>query len=117
MTTPAGGLSEQQVLAIGRALLGELAALHAAGRVSGAVGPATVLVDDTGAVRLVEGPVDQAYVAPELLTGEPATPGSDLYSAAALMAHLFRGSPTLPPTAADLDPGIGWLLGPVLTAD
>src|SRR5687767_6706830 len=104
--TAAGGMSEQQVLAVGRALLTELARLHGSGRVSGAVGPATVLVDEQGVVHLVDGPPDQAYASPEVLTGQPATERSDLYSAGALLAHLFRGSPTLPPTAADLDPGI-----------
>ena len=61
--------------------------------------------------------MDHAYASPEVLSGRPATPASDLYSAAALMAHLFRGAPTLPPTVADLDAGVAWLLGPVLTAD
>jgi len=111
------GLTEPQVLAVARALLTELAALHAAGRVSGAVGPATVMVGEDGAVRIVDGPVDQAYASPEVLTGQPATVRSDLYSAGALLAHLFRGAPTLPPSVAGLDPGIAWLLGPVLAAD
>ena len=115
--TPPQVLSEQQVLAIGRALLTELAGLHESGRVSGAVGPSTVLVDEAGGVRLVEGPMDQAYASPEVLTGQPPTARSDLYSAAALLAHLFRGQATLPPTVADLEPGIAWLLGPVLVAD
>ncbi|KAA1425725.1 hypothetical protein [Nocardioides antri] len=115
--TAVGGMSEQQVLAVGRSLLTELARLHESGRVSGAVGPGTVLVDDQGVVHLVEGPPDQAYASPEVLTGQPATERSDLYSAGALLAHLFRGRPTLPPTAADLDRGIAWLLGPVLEVD
>ena len=115
--TSAGRLSEQQVLAIGRALLTELARLHQAGRVSGAVGPATVLVDERGEVQIAPGPPDHAYASPEVLRGQPPTERSDLYSAGALLAHLFRGAPTLPPTAADLDPGIGWLLGPVLEPD
>lgn len=112
-----GRLTEPQVLAVARGLLTELARLHETGAVSGVVGPATVLVDETGAVRVVDGPADQAYASPEVLTGQPATVRSDLYSAGALLAHLFRGRPTLPPTVADLDPGVAWLLGPVLTAD
>lgn len=112
-----GGLSEQQVLAVGRALLTELARLHETGGVSGVIGPATVLVDDAGGVLLVDGPLDQAYASPEVLTGQAPTARSDLYSAAALLAHLFRGEATLPPRVDDLDPGVGWLLGPVLTAD
>lgn len=111
------GLSEPQKLTVGRALLTELAGWHGAGRVHGAIGPATVLVDDAGVLTLVDGPVDQAYAGPEVLSGQPATPASDLYSAAALMAHLFRGAPTLPPSVAALDAGVAWLLGPVLTAD
>ncbi|MDZ5623603.1 hypothetical protein SFC88_22440 [Nocardioides sp. HM23] len=113
----ARGLTEPQVLAVGRGLLTELARLHEAGGVSGAVGPATVLVNDDGAVRLVDGPADRAYASPEVLTGQPPTARSDLYSAGALLAHLFRGEPTLPPSVADLDPGVAWLLGPVLAAD
>jgi hypothetical protein len=116
MSAP-GGLTEAQVLSLARGLLTELARVHEAGGVSGAVGPATVLVDEGGAVRLVDGPADQAYTSPEVLTGQPPTARSDLYSAGALLAHLFRGAPTLPPTVADLDPGIAWLLGPVLAAD
>ncbi len=105
MTAP-GGVSEQQVLAVGRGLLTELARLHEAGRVSGVVGPSTVLVDADGSVRLVEGGApDQAYASPEVLSGQPPTTRSDLYSAAAVLAHLFRGAATLPPTVADLDPG------------
>jgi hypothetical protein len=115
--TAAGGLSDQQVLTIARGLLEELARLHDAGSVSGAVGPSTVLVDDEGGVHLVQGPIDQAYASPEVIMGQPPTARSDLYSAAALLAHLFRGGPTLPPTVADLDPGVAWLLGPVLTPD
>ena len=115
MTT--GGLSEEQVLAIGHGLLTELARLHETGAVSGVIGASTVLVDDTGGVHLAPGAVDQAYASPEVLTGAPPTSRSDLYSAAALLAHLFRGQPTLPPRVDDLDPGVAWLLGPVLAAD
>jgi hypothetical protein len=116
MSAP-GGLTEAQVLSVARGLLTELARLHESGGVSGAVGPGTVLVDAEGGVRLVDGPADQAYASPEVLTGQPPTARSDLYSAGALLAHLFRGAPTLPPTVADLDPGVAWLLGPVLAAD
>lgn len=114
-----GALSEQQVLAIGHSLLAEVARLHAAGGVSGVIGPSTVLVDEHGTVRLTGavGVPDQAYAAPEVLTGQPPTTRSDLYSVAALLAHLFRGGATLPPTVADLDPGVAWLLGPVLATD
>ncbi len=112
------GLSEQQVLTIGRGLLIELVRLHEAGRVSGVLGPASVLVDADGSVRLAEGgQPDHAYASPEVLSGQPPTTHSDLYSAAAVLAHLFRGAATLPPTVADLDPGIAWLLGPVLATD
>lgn len=114
-----GALSEQQVLAIGHSLLAEVARLHAAGGVSGVIGPSTVLVDEHGTVRLTGavGVPDQAYAAPEVLTGQPPTTRTDLYSVAALLAHLFRGGATLPPTVADLDPGVAWLLGPVLATD
>uniref|UniRef100_UPI001C811DAD hypothetical protein n=1 Tax=Nocardioides stalactiti TaxID=2755356 RepID=UPI001C811DAD len=65
-----GVLSEQQVLAIGRGLLGELARRHDAGQVGGVVAPATVLVEPDGSVRLVDGPIDPAYAAPEVLAGQ-----------------------------------------------
>lgn len=111
------GLTEPQVLTVARGLLAELSRVHDAGGVSGAVGPGTVLVDESGAVRLVEGPVDHAYASPEVLAGQPPTVRSDLYSAGAVLAQLFRGEPTVPPTVADLDPGIAWLLGPVLASE
>ncbi len=110
-------LTEPQVLTVARGLLAELARVHDAGGVSGAVGPGTILIDESGAVRLVDGPADHAYASPEVLAGQPPTVRSDLYSAGAVLAHLFRGHPTVPPTVADLDAGIGWLLGPVLAAE
>ncbi len=111
------GLTEAQVLVVGRSLLTELARLHETGAVNGAIGPSTVLVDGRGGVRLVPGPADHAYASPEVLSGQPPTMRSDLYSAGALLAHLFRGEPRWPPTAADLDPGVARLLGPVLAAE
>ena len=111
------GLTEAQVLVVGRGLLTELARLHETGAVNGAIGPSTVLVDGRGGVRLVPGPADHAYASPEVLSGQPPTMRSDLYSAGALLAHLFRGEHRWPPTAADLDPGVAWLLGPVLAAE
>ena len=115
--SPPQGLTEPQVLTVARGLLAELARVHDAGGVSGALGPATVLVDEGGAVRLVGGQVDPVYASPEVLAGQPPTVRSDLYSAGAVLAHLFRGEPTVPPMVTDLDPGIAWLLGPVLAAD
>ena len=115
--SPPQGLTEPQVLTVARGLLAELARVHDAGGVSGALGPATVLVDEGGAVRLVGGQVDPVYASPEVLAGQLPTVRSDLYSAGAVLAHLFRGEPTVPPMVTDLDPGIAWLLGPVLAAD
>ncbi|KAA1418758.1 hypothetical protein F0U44_09715 [Nocardioides humilatus] len=116
--TASAGLSDEQVLAIGRGLLTELARLHEAGGVCGAVGASSVLVDEAGGVHLAQGAaIDPGYASPEVLSGQPPTVRSDLYSAAALLAHLFRGAPSLPPRVDDLDPGVAWLLGPVLVPD
>ena len=46
------GLTEAQVLVVGRSLLTELGRLHETGAVNGAIGPSTVLVDGQGGVRV-----------------------------------------------------------------
>lgn len=111
-------LTEPQVLAIADGVLTGLAQMHAAGRVHGRLGPASVLLAADGGVWIFAGePPNQAYTAPEQLLGQQPGPASDVYAAAALLAHLARGAVTLPPSAADLDPAFGWLLTPALSVD
>lgn len=111
-------LTEPQVLAIADGVLTGLAQMHAAGSVHGRLGPGSVLLAADGGVWIFGGePPNQAYTAPEQLLGQPPGPASDVYAAAALVAHLARGVVTLPPSAADLDPAFAWLLTPALSVD
>lgn len=111
-------LTEPQVLAVADGVLTGLAQMHAAGAVHGRLGPGSVLLASDGGVWIFGGEVpSQAYTAPEQLLGRPPGPASDVYAAVALLAQLARGAVTLPPSVADLDPALGWLLGPALAVD
>lgn len=128
-TLLAGGavLTPEQATGIVREVLTGLAAAHARGVVSANISPTTVVVDAAGVapvVRLVDvglagalGGAAQAYVAPEVLMGHPATARSDVYSVAALWAHLLRGAPVLPPTADGLEPPLADVVAAGLATD
>ncbi|HWJ82062.1 MAG TPA: hypothetical protein VNS55_07490 [Nocardioides sp.] len=117
--------TEEQALGVVLAVLDALVHAHAAGVVTGSLDPSGVVVDAAGAAHLVDvgltgafgAPAAQAYAAPERLTGQTLTAASDVYSAAAVAAHLLRGAPTLPPSTDGLEPGAGAVLAPALAVD
>jgi len=73
---------------------------HEAGRAHGAISPATVTLNGSGA-KLIAAPEESGiteYTAPEVQAGEPASPQSDIFSLGALLYHLATGR--TPPTSA-----------------
>jgi serine/threonine protein kinase/Tfp pilus assembly protein PilF len=98
-----GPMSSREATLIGIDLCRALAAVHAAGlihrdvkaqNVMRASGGRTVLMDfgtgvETGAIARLAG--TPLYMAPELVSGGPATPKSDLYSLGALLFYLVSG--------------------------
>lgn len=105
-----GSLSPADVAKI----IGEAAAAldhaHSSGIVHRDIKPSNIMIDRGGRVRITDfgiarviedtttltGPVDLlgtlAYMAPEVLEGEPATPGSDIYSLGAVAYEMLTGS-------------------------
>jgi serine/threonine protein kinase len=113
-----------EVCRIGREVAEGLAAAHARGLVHGGLSASTVLVADDGHVKILElgfaaafaaeerppelrgAPPDlhsrtmlvgtPVYMAPELLSGGPATAASDLYAAGVVMYRLATAKPPFP---------------------
>jgi serine/threonine protein kinase len=96
------------ILSLGVRLAGALESAHRSGVVHGDLRPDDMMLSlqgepllaDFGVVTLVRpnaadvtDPAELAHVAPELLDGQPATPGSDLYSLASALYTLFAGLP------------------------
>ncbi|GAA3826115.1 protein kinase domain-containing protein [Nocardioides panacisoli] len=117
--------TEEQALGAATGILAALAHAHGGGVVSGALDPAGVVVDSSGAPWLVDvglvgafgASVNHAYAAPERLTGVTPTAASDVFSAAAVTAHLLRGAASLPPGVEGLDPAAARVLAPALALD
>lgn len=99
---------------LGAELCAALAAVHAAGLVHRDVKAQNVMREPGGRVVLMDFGVGRAlvdapgrpagtplYMAPELLSGEKATPRSDLYSLGVLLHHLITGA--YPIRAASLE--------------
>jgi serine/threonine kinase PknH len=105
-----GQLPLTDVVRVVREIGGALDSLHAAELVHRDVKPSNVMLDKVGATGLTDfglakgpaytvltrpgqvmGTVD--YIAPELITGEPASPASDIYALGCLVYECLAGAP------------------------
>jgi len=93
-----------ELVGIGRALLGRVAALHRLGIVHRDIKPDNVHIDRAGELRLLDlgvaasdaedlaeinNPGTPSYMAPELFAGSPASPSSDLYACGVTLYELL----------------------------
>jgi serine/threonine protein kinase len=97
-----GALGPEASLVVLKGALHALAVVHQAGLVHGDYKPGNILVDGDGYTRLTDFglamradempvPGTPAYLAPELWKGEPPTPASDIYAAAAVFYECLTG--------------------------
>lgn len=106
----AGPLSCDRAVRVATDVLAALGAAHAAGIVHRDIKPSNVLLCPDGAVKVSDFGIAKTasampltddgtllgtpgYVAPERLTGDPATPRSDLYSTGVLLYEALSGRP------------------------
>ncbi len=106
----AGPLAPERAARVTTDVLAALGAAHAAGIVHRDIKPSNVLLASDGAVKVSDFGIAKnasamtltddgtllgtpGYLAPERLTGEPATPQSDLYSVGVLLYEALTGRP------------------------
>jgi hypothetical protein len=106
-------LTPPQCIGIVRGALKGMAYAHRNRIVHGDVNPATILIDSFGTARLIDfvlaSPTGApavatlpAYLSPEAARGLAVSTRSDVYSAAAVLAMLLRGTPPIDGPGADL---------------
>jgi serine/threonine-protein kinase len=113
----AGPLAPDEAVGIMTAVADALAVAHAAGIVHRDIKPANILVDDDGAVQLVDFGIAATpagadaltapetmvgtlrYAAPERLAGHDSTPRSDVWSLGAVLYELITDRPAAPDRA------------------
>lgn len=121
-------LEPVQAVGILHGALSGLAHAHARGIVHRDIQPGNILIDRAGTSKLVDfglasgtGSLGssgaRAYQSPEALAGQPVTPASDVYSAAALLAHLLKGKASVPPDARGIPEPLATVLNYSLSAD
>ncbi|MCA2220515.1 serine/threonine-protein kinase [Nonomuraea aurantiaca] len=125
-----GPLQVPDVLRAGVKLAGALAAVHEAGVLHGDIKPQNILISrygepavaDFGVARVVDSAEISAtaqaftplHAAPEVLTGQPHSASSDIYSLGSTLYHLLAGQPAF---HSPTDPSIAPLMYRVLSAD
>ncbi|NJP89112.1 protein kinase [Nonomuraea sp. FMUSA5-5] len=125
-----GPLPLPDVLRAGVKLAGALAAVHEAGVLHGDIKPQNILISrygelaiaDFGVARVVDSSeisvTSQAFTplhaAPEVLTGQPHSASTDIYSLGSTLYHLLAGQPAFHNPA---DPSIAPLMYRVLSLD
>lgn len=106
-----GGVTEAQALAIVRQIAEAMREAHDSGLVHGDLKPSNVMVEPSGAVRILDfGLASQsdaqatislaqadpqgtiAYMAPERMLGRPLTPQSDIYALGVILYELLTGA-------------------------
>ncbi|WP_326638481.1 protein kinase [Nonomuraea fuscirosea] len=125
-----GPLPVSEVLRAGVKLAGALAAVHEAGVLHGDIKPQNILISrygelaiaDFGVARVVDSSeisaTSQAFTplhaAPEVLTGQPHSASTDIYSLGSTLYHLLAGRPAFHNPA---DPSIAPLMYRVLSVE
>ncbi|MEU8395596.1 protein kinase [Nonomuraea sp. NPDC048892] len=125
-----GPLPVPEVLRAGVKLAGALAAVHEAGVLHGDIKPQNILISrygelaiaDFGVARVVDSSeisaTSQAFTplhaAPEVLTGQPHSASTDIYSLGSTLYHLLAGQPAFHNPA---DPSIAPLMYRVLSVE